>query len=402
MPKPRTISELIHCRYYTWRIFQDADGTWQGDGRSNPTRRRPTLGNGTREEAIAQLHLFDQLTAVENGFAPRAVLLDAQPSPLSIQEAFDRYLDDVRSKAATGEAVGAHRRYGPIAAKFVRYCGQRHYQLMTAVTDRVVRDYLGWMDEQGYEHGTKYTELTVIKQMIKFVISEGLLPESARLRVTMPKPTESSTYCYTDDDIARILGRCLQIPQLQWLFAIFQTLAFTGIRIGELRQLRWDDIDFDADTVTVTEERFGGRRRQGAAPRAVKGKRSRTISLFPSLKKTLLELKKRSPHVDGVVFRTPNGALIKPDRLRRILVRDILRPLAEDSDDGRQILQGRLHSFRHYFCSSCAKNPKVTQRMLMDMLGHRSDRMTARYYTMDRTHARAAMASVAFPEPVNS
>lgn len=68
--------------------------------------------------------------------------------------------------------------------------------------------------------------------------------------------------------------------------------------------------------------------------------------------------------------------------MRNILVRDVLTPLSQsfptpDSEIG--FIHGRLHSFRHFFCSWCA-NKNVPEQMLMRWLGHRSSQMARRYY----------------------
>ena len=40
---------------------------------------------------------------------------------------------------------------------------------------------------------------------------------------------------------------------------MFTTLAFTGMRIGEVQQLHWEDVDFDYNVVHVHRGGSGGR-----------------------------------------------------------------------------------------------------------------------------------------------
>ena len=50
-------------------------------------------------------------------------------------------------------------------------------------------------------------------------------------------------------------------------------------------------------------------------------------------------------------------AALKPDTVRRVLVREVIEPLTKKfpTPDGEQGFEhGRLHSFRHFFCSTCA------------------------------------------------
>jgi len=37
----------------------------------------------------------------------------------------------------------------------------------------------------------------------------------------------------------------------KWAVPIFTTLAFTGMRIGELAQLHWDDVDLGSNVIHI-------------------------------------------------------------------------------------------------------------------------------------------------------
>ena len=96
------------------------------------------------------------------------------------------------------------------------------------------------------------------------------------------------------------------------------------------------------------------------------------------------------------MFHGPLGGKIKADTVRRILIRDVLKPLASrfpPQGDGPGFLDGRLHSFRHYFCSNCA-NVGVKERVLMSWLGHRNSKMVHRYYHLHDDESRRQMERV--------
>ncbi|MBC8115475.1 MAG: tyrosine-type recombinase/integrase [Candidatus Saccharimonas sp.] len=60
-------------------------------------------------------------------------------------------------------------------------------------------------------------------------------------------------------------------------------------------------------------------------------------------------------------------------------------------------IDGRLHSFRHYFCSICADSG-VPEQTLMTWLGHRSSKMIRRYYHLhDEASQQAMKKFVAVP-----
>jgi len=62
-------------------------------------------------------------------------------------------------------------------------------------------------------------------------------------------------------------------------------------------------------------------------------------------------------------------------------------------DDEIGFSDGRLHSFRHYFCSMCANN-NVPEQLLMNWLGHRQSAMVKHYYHVDHQEAARQMSGL--------
>jgi integrase len=91
------------------------------------------------------------------------------------------------------------------------------------------------------------------------------------------------------------------------------------------------------------------------------------------------------------------GAKVKPSRVLKRLIRSVIEPLSSrfPTPPGEVVgfADGRVHSFRHFFCSLCA-NSGVPEQMLMSWLGHRSSRMIRRYYHAHDEASKAAMLNV--------
>ena len=97
--------------------------------------------------------------------------------------------------------------------------------------------------------------------------------------------------------------------------------------------------------------------------------------------------------VDTFVFHGPRGGRLKPDTVRRIFVREVIAPLKErfsSAEDEQGFKDGRLHSFRHYFSSTCA-NRGVPERVLMEWLGHQDSEMVRHYYHLHDAESRRQM-----------
>lgn len=260
--------------------------------------------------------------------------------------------------------------------------------------------YVQWLEDEGYEYATVYLELTTLKQVLKFLVTEKLLPADRLFLYPLQKPCESDTYCWKPDEVQAMLEHCASVDGLQWLGGVLRTLAATGLRIGELRALRWGDVDFDDNVISIKDE-SQRRRRPGREVRTTKGRRGRTFPIHADLLPVLRQLPRLE---DGYVFHGPNGGRIKPDRIRNILVRDVLTPLASRFPTGAGepgFADGRLHSFRHFFCSVCAHNG-VPELTLMQWLGHRDSRMVRHYYHLHDQESHRQMARVALFPPAAS
>ncbi|MCH7814806.1 MAG: tyrosine-type recombinase/integrase [Planctomycetes bacterium] len=105
------------------------------------------------------------------------------------------------------------------------------------------------------------------------------------------------------------------------------------------------------------------------------------------------------PHnIDGRVFHGPRGGKIKPDRVRVLLIRDVIEPLKKrfpTPPGERGFEHGRVHGFRHYFCSAAA-NAGVPMIVLMVWLGHRDSGMVRHYFHLHDTESQEQMQKLDF------
>jgi integrase len=400
MPKPRSYD--LFQLHYDWRLVRRPNGMYQADGRSNPTRRRETLGTRDHEAAVAALEEFDQLVAMENGLIDKTVVTGRPQPTLSIEEGWKLYLKSIQARRVS-EDVSAKTpaRYRAIRDKFMEFCKAEGATDCHRINKSLLESYLAWLDAKGYAYATKYIEATTIKQFVKYLIDEKHLPEGARIKLRMSKPVETDTYCYTSEEVTAMLAYARKQPGMRCLHDVLVALSCTGMRIGELASLRWTDIDFETKFIRLTDERHSSARRKAGNARRLKGKRSRSLAILDPLMSVLASIPRSA---DGLVFHGPQNARLKPDRVRRWLIRDVLSPLASrfPTPAGAVIgfVDGRLHSFRHFFCSFCA-DAGVSEQILMSWLGHRSSRMIRRYYHLRDEASQLAMQKVTLNHPAS-
>ena len=118
--------------------------------------------------------------------------------------------------------------------------------------------------------------------------------------------------------------------------AIFAVAAFAGLRVGELRALRWEDLDFELSLIHVRRSYSLGK------VDAPKSGRVRSVPLIREAAERLLILKDRSdpPGGDDLVFVGPGGRVIDDSCLRRRFYEALSRA---------GLSHMRFHDLRHSF-----------------------------------------------------
>lgn len=168
--------------------------------------------------------------------------------------------------------------------------------------------------------------------------------------------------------------------------ALFLTAAFSGLRLGELRALRWGAVDFEKAALRVeasyTLSTLG----------PPKSGKVRSVPMVEPVAQALAKLGNREDFAgrDDLVFPGIVGEYLDASALRRrykdALTRAELRPL-------------RLHDLRHSFASIA-----VSRMSLVDVqayMGHADIQTTARYLHHKARNDEARVLNEAFaPEPL--
>jgi integrase len=386
----------IQCEHFLWTL-RKRGFVFQADGRGNqPYPGRHSLGERDEVAARKALHQLDRHQAELLGLAtPRA------NNPLSehvdLEEGRKLFNASISAPEVAGGASHATQaRYRAVLDKFVPFIRSRAVNTWNMVTAADLRAYASHLEKEGYAERTLFLELNLVKQVVNFLISQNHLPSTCRISMQTSKPAGSSTYCYTKIEVDTIVKYCEENTEFHWLASVIRALACTGMRIGELVSLRWDDIDFSRREIRVRND---GSSVPARSRRRTKNRKDRTISLNPSLQ---ADLEKRERATDGFAFHGPRGGRLKADTLRVILVGAVLPKVKERLDSlgvESNVERGRLHSFRHFFASECAHNG-VPEPLAMTWLGHSSSQITRLYYHSDRQYAERYMDKLALaPAP---
>jgi site-specific recombinase XerD len=289
-----------------------------------------------------------KLTLYQRPLAPLSAL--AQPlrrrsfQNETLMAKFDEYLTVVRPNKHT------RRRYATWLQQFNTFLDGKNFVMVTRVE---VRAFLATIYERDLQKGTMASALYALRQFYKFLELGDQVLVSAPRQVLAPKVSKRLPHALSVDEIEQIIA-ATDNPRDR---ALIELAFASGLRVSELSNLRIEDLDIRARTLTVREGK-GGNDRIGffgdpaaAALRAYIGDRT-----------------------SGFVFQPSKGAL--PER--RLSPRSILRIVVKVAK--RAGIQKRVctHIFRHSFATACL-NAGMDIRFVQQLMGHGSLHFTQRY-----------------------
>jgi integrase len=340
---------------------------------------------------------LDQASAERLGLvdkSPDAVDQDQPSLILLLNEGRRLYESHIaRPRVTGGVRESTRKRYRTVFDKFIPFADADGTKNWNGVDAGVLTRYASHLEKLGRAHKTILNELVTLKQCVNWLIKAGHLSDKEPIDLALRKAESLPAYCYKPQEVKAIVEYCSELEDLTWIGNVVVALACTGLRISELASLKWADVDLEKGRLTLTDE-TGLVQRTDAEKRRLKSGRSRTFPVHADLLDVFRSLKQNG----GYIFRGPRGGRLKPDTVRRVLVRDVITPLSEQfpSKDGqRGIKDGRLHSFRHYFCSTCANN-RVPERIVMEWLGHADSEMIKNYYHLHDDESRRQMDKLDF------
>lgn len=385
----------VSCEFFTWRVFQ-RNGVWYADARGGEYNLgKHSLSTRDRDKAMSNLRLLDRKKAVELGLASGSVD-QGNGLDISLPQGWKLFLEHCnRPEVMGGVSRNTFKRYRAVRDKHVEQCEKNRITNWNQVTKQATEKYGQWLARNNYADRSIYLELMLVKSVQQWLIDEKHIPESCRFKLPMRRPEGTDTYCYSQDEVRAMVEHCEANPDLKWLKNVVITLACTGLRISEAASLRHSDVDLKSNSIHLTDERNSRRRQQLGNARRTKGRRSRALPIHPQLREVLEGLE-RQP--DGRLLHGPRGGKLKPDTVRRILIREVLEPLKEKfpTPEGEIGFEhGRLHSFRHYFASQSFLSG-ASEGEIMEWVGHRDSKMVAHYRHLKNEDSQRKMQQINF------
>ncbi|MEN6495293.1 MAG: tyrosine-type recombinase/integrase [Thermoguttaceae bacterium] len=398
MPRKPT-QPSIACQFFTWRLFR-RDGVYYADARGGRyDLGKHSLGTRDRDEAVERLKLLDRQKAVEVGLAGPALLQPVEA--ISLADGWKLFLEYCeRSPVLGGVSPGTVKRYRAVRDKHLKFCSRHGITTWNEFDKRGLEQYAKWLGRK-YADRTVYLEATTLKTVNGWLIDNQKLPAEAKLLYNLQKPQGTDTYCYSRQEVAAMIKHCTDAPGLGWLGHVILALAHTGMRISELAGLRWSDVDLEANAIRVMDERSSKRRKAAGTARTTKGRRSRVIPIHTRLKHLLKTLEHQP---DGYVLHARRGGRLHPRNILHDFIQEVIEPLKEKfptSPGEIGFEHGRIHSFRHFFCSQTFLGG-ASEGEIREWLGHAESKMVELYRHLRNEDAQRKMEQIDFTGPEDS
>lgn len=318
------------------------------------------------------LKTTDQKTAIE--LAEKLSLeiakgdFKAGPAKIPLSFGIESYLKMVQSE---GRAIKTYSKYKQVLNLFKGLLEKRGVKYLDQIRPADFDDYR--IDRSaGKSPKTIYTESVVIKQLLKFCKSRKLISENPLADIRLNKPKANKRMAPSLVEVRQILNAMSDSDKIY-----IMTLAYTGMRSGEMKKLQPQDIDLVGNWIHV-RSRTGLSTKTGA---------SRKIPIHPELRK-VIEVIKTPP--GGKWFfsgKSPKHGWMNPNKLNERFV-EVLKSIGLPA--GRE--EGfTIHSLRH-FMETHSLNHGVPQRAVDIWQGHTGNKsMSTVYYSLSDEESQKFM-----------
>ena len=117
---------------------------------------------------------------------------------------------------------------------------------------------------------------------------------------------------------------CRAHERLRWMGDVILGLAYSGMRVGELAQLRWSAVHLERNVICVVDDSRSWATHRGKACTTKSGK-SRLVPIHAKLRAVLERLHQTDR--EGPVFRALRGGPLRSRNVLQVFIDDVIEPL---------------------------------------------------------------------------
>ena len=234
----------------------------------------------------------------------------------------------------------------------------------------VLQDFLLKKIDNKYSTNTIKGIVSVLKQALRLAITLEFLDKEYCSNLKMPSSEEKEISVFTKKEQQVIESFCLNHNKRNYIGIVI--CLYTGIRLGELLALTWNDIDFNSNLFTINKTSYSAKvdgKTQIIVDKPKTMKSNRVIPIPNQLVKLLKVIKKESN--SKYVITTRNSGIVGNRSYQRTF-KFILKKI--------NVPYRNFHSLRHTFATN-AIELGMDVKTLAEILGHTNAMITLNRYS---------------------
>lgn len=261
------------------------------------------------------------------------------------------------------------------------------------ITRKRYQDALNDLKDRGYSDSTREgihrTGKMIFRKALELELIKKDPTEFAYLKKdkkTIEQLEEEEIPKYLEKEELAILLKTAKKQGLELDYLIFLILSYTGIRVGELVALKWKDIDFVNQTISITKTYYNPNNNTVkfllVTPKTKKSKRKVVVDevVIEALKDHKEKQEKTSEQL-GDAYNNQHFIFAKTERQPGypIVIKMVQLRMARLLKRANLNPELTPHSLRHTHTSLLAE-AGVALEQIMDRLGHSDDQITKNVY----------------------
>lgn len=376
------------------RVLKEGE-SYRTDGRY---QYRYNLGNGKRhviyanslselrdKEEEIQRKLFDNIKTVADG--------------VTLNELFELYMS-----GKTELKQSTRTNYNYMYTNYIKeYLG--HKKITSIKYSAIKKFYNSLIQEKNFKPNSMEIINTILHPVFTLAVrdgyirsnpSDGVMSEIKKSH-NWEKPKRHALTLQEQEAFVDFVSNSKTYNHWLPLFTVF---LGTGCRVGEIIGLRWEDCDFEDNTISINHNLVYRQQDSGecefhvTTPKTSAG--IRTVPMFAEVKKALLQEKRKQMEmgfnttvIDGYtnfIFTNKVGFIHNPQTINRAIKRIVLASnIAEEekakSEHKKPVLirDFSVHNLRHTFCTRLCEN-ESNLKVIQDVMGHSDISTTMNIY----------------------
>lgn len=322
---------------------------------------------------------------------------DYRNNGITLDEWFEEWFTTVKSHRIKETSIAPMK--GSYKRTFGFYIGNMKIKDIRPID---IQKVVNAMEKEGKSGRTIQNALGRVRECMEFAVANRMIPHNPCVVIEVPwsYKTSKEEIALTQEE----QNDFLQAVEDSWYKEMFYFMCLTGVRVGELGALKWEDIDFKRKLINIrhslsSQYSEGVKKEIITSPKTVNS--TRAIPFIGEMKDMLMSQKKKQQDLkrtlgnrwrgkgefENLVFTTGMGSpcnrYIVQKEIKKVLKRmrdeEAVSALAENREV-REIRDFHPHTLRHTFATRCFEN-KMEPKVVQKLMGHSNISITLNIYT---------------------